>query len=285
MATPTLTRAQLATVFKDQRVLLAFDAFQKQLSSALPDQLTALESKRFVVGTPDALLPNALVLTAGTGLSASSGVGTISLALNTTGVTAGNYTYASFSVDANGRLTAASSNATVGTGSIVRSNSPTLSGTLTAATVDAQTLLKGKGTATNDSAAAGYIGEYISQYLPVGSAVALTSGAPQDITSISLTAGDWDVWGNVAFVNPGGTMVTQIVAAIGTTSGVLPTNLGDGAVQNLAPPNTAGFNFTLSAGFRRLSLAATTTVYLQALASFTVSTLTAYGFIGARRAR
>jgi hypothetical protein len=51
------------------------------------------------------------------------------------------------------------------------------------------------GTATNDDAAAGKLGEIISSNIVVGSAVSLTTNTPANITSLSLTAGDWDVWG------------------------------------------------------------------------------------------
>ena len=42
---------------------------------------------------------------------------------------------------------------------------------------------------------------------------------------------------------------------------------------------------TISAGMRRISLSGTSTIYLIGYATFTVSTMTAYGFIGARRVR
>ncbi len=48
--------------------------------------------------------------------------------LTPTGVTAGSYTYGSFTVNAEGQLTLASSNPTTGSGNIVLSNSPTITG-------------------------------------------------------------------------------------------------------------------------------------------------------------
>src|SRR4029077_4886616 len=49
------------------------------------------------------------------------------------------------------------------------------------------------GTATNDNATAGNVGEYIESVIPAGAAIAITSATNTNLTSISLTAGDWDV--------------------------------------------------------------------------------------------
>ena len=51
------------------------------------------------------------------------------------------------------------------------------------------------GTATNDSATAGNVGEYVSSAVTPAYPITLTSTQYADVTSISLTAGDWDVTG------------------------------------------------------------------------------------------
>jgi len=73
---------------------------------------------------------NPYALTLGTGLSGTSydGSSAVTAAIANTGVTANSYTYANFTVNAQGQLTAASSNATTGSGSIVLAASPTISG-------------------------------------------------------------------------------------------------------------------------------------------------------------
>ena len=55
--------------------------------------------------------------------------------------------------------------------------------------------IPGTGAATN--ASAGNIGEYISSTVASGAPVALTTTVIANITSIALTAGDWDVWGSI----------------------------------------------------------------------------------------
>lgn len=144
--------------------------------------------------------------------------------------------------------------------------------------------LIGKGTATNDSAAAGQIGEYISSSIAVGAAVPLTPSATSiNITSISLTAGDWDVSGNILVTNSGGTF-TDGQFWIGQTSATLPTLPNGGGYASF--PNSTVSSIPLGVGMKmRISLASTTTVYLSANIVFVSGTYTGYGFIGARRAR
>ncbi len=140
------------------------------------------------------------------------------------------------------------------------------------------------GTNTNDSAASGYVGEFIESTILVGSAVSLTTNTTANVTSISLTAGDWDVFGNVALNPGGGTALSKIVASISTTSATEPTIPNGGAfvLTNFSDSNA---NDVIPVGMKRLSLSGTTTVYLTARVVFTVSTMGAYGYLGARRAR
>jgi hypothetical protein len=140
---------------------------------------------------------------------------------------------------------------------------------------------------TNDNSAAGCIGEYVSSTVLVGAAVSLTSGASANITSISLTAGDWDVNATVAF-SPNGTAAQTICqAGVSTTTGTLPTAPGGGAYIAVPVNLITGDGSCFPVGTTRLSLSSTTTVYLVANTTFTgvAATVGGYGFIGARRAR
>jgi hypothetical protein len=141
------------------------------------------------------------------------------------------------------------------------------------------------GTATNDAATAGNVGEFISSNVPVGTPVAVVSGTPKDITSISLTAGDWDVWGMVNSVTGAGTVITITEAYIGTVSATRSVSPNGGAYVFDQQSKAGSSNVAYPVGVTRLSLAVTTTVYLGVFSTFTTSTNSYYGFIGARRRR
>lgn len=142
------------------------------------------------------------------------------------------------------------------------------------------------GTTTNDSAAAGSIGEYVeSEILVGGSLVSLTTGTPANVTSISLTAGDWDVWGNVGFSLNAATTLTNIIGWVSATSATLPANPNKGGQAYLNLAFTTGGGQLLGIPGRRFSLASTTTIYLSTQAAFGVNTCAAFGSIVARRVR
>lgn len=138
------------------------------------------------------------------------------------------------------------------------------------------------GTATNDSASAGNIGEYISSTIATANKIALTTATTANITNISLTAGDWDVTGQVDYVTGGATVIATMQQGASTTSATL------GAQDTYSTVNL-GATITSDPGnptpITRFSLSATTTVYLVANSQFSVSTLSAYGTIRARRVR
>jgi hypothetical protein len=120
------------------------------------------------------------------------------------------------------------------------------------------------GSTTNDSAAAGSVGEIISSSIVSGSAVSLSTGTAADLTSISLTAGNWMVWGNIKFLF--GTSATNISAWASKTSATAP----DGSLYNeiLMLTGTLGTSGISIPSFP-LALSTTTTVYLSGVATFT----------------
>jgi len=142
-----------------------------------------------------------------------------------------------------------------------------------------------QGTNTNDSAAAGYVGEYNSSTVLLASAVALTSGVAADITSISLSAGDWDVRGSIATSVQPATITSVLSAWMSTVSATVPARPNEGGYSQISSAFTTGANNVIQAGVMRVSVAAPTTIYLSTSIAFTSGTLSAYGFIGARRMR
>jgi hypothetical protein len=141
--------------------------------------------------------------------------------------------------------------------------------------------LIGKGTATNDDAAAGYIGEYVSSYAGVQNFPA--NNVVGDGTSISLTAGDWDVSAVMFAVFT--TLVTNVLLGISTTSGNSTSGLNPGDNRcDFETFSTAG-NSSPTIPVYRLSLASSMTVYLKVQSSYTGATPTYYSRLSARRIR
>lgn len=148
------------------------------------------------------------------------------------------------------------------------------------------------GTTTNNSAQAGSVGEYITATVVAGSAVALTTATGANITSISLTAGDWDVSAVADFTPGATTSITVLSAGLGTTTATLLGQAGGGGVGTdplvtITQPATvpAAGPLHLALPPTRVLIASTTTIFFVANCTFTVSTLSAYGTIRARRIR
>jgi hypothetical protein len=139
-----------------------------------------------------------------------------------------------------------------------------------------------KGTNTNDSAQAGSWGEYQTNSTAGTSMTTVTAVA---CTSVSLTAGDWDVSGTVSYRPAGTTTVAALSAGINGTvanttgnNGLFTTTVIQGGYQT-------GQVQQISTPIVRESLASTTTIFLVGYASFGTSTMTCDGIIRARRIR
>ena len=140
------------------------------------------------------------------------------------------------------------------------------------------------GTVTNDSAAAGEVGEYISSEVLVASAVPLTTNTGANVTSISLSAGDWDVNGIVLF--SGIATIGMVFSDVSITTGG-KTTLSAGTPMFGAAFDASTYGaIGIPTGNTRISIASTTTVYLIAFSNFSAGTgFSAFGKIHARRIR
>jgi hypothetical protein len=148
------------------------------------------------------------------------------------------------------------------------------------------------GTTAGDSVAAGQVGEVITATVASGSAVALTTATGKTVTSIALTAGDWWVNWVGDFIPAATTSITTLACGLGTTTNTLLGQAGGGgigtdpAVSVAEAANVPGANvIAMAGGPVRVNITTATTIYLVALANFTVSTLSAYGTITAERRR
>lgn|SRR5574338_5792 len=136
----------------------------------------------------------------------------------------------------------------------------------------------------NTAPVAGFIGELISNTATTGT---LTNSTITNVTSISLTAGIWDVCG-VCFYATAGTVAgnTEWRATIATANNTLTgTGENGAAVDGGKIPVNGVNNVTCWVGPTRVSLAATTTIYLncRGSASITFTSVTCTGIIRAVR--
>lgn len=118
--------------------------------------------------------------------------------------------------------------------------------------------------------------------------VSLTSTTAKTVTSIQITIpGDYDICGFVKFSGAAGTLTTENLAGIQTTTDTLPAN-DDRALVTFIATGLAAYaadDPSITVPCKRVQPTSATTYYLIAYSSFSVSTSTAYGRLWARRWR
>jgi len=148
------------------------------------------------------------------------------------------------------------------------------------------------GRIDNVAQPAGVVGESMVSKVNTGSAVSLTSTTVANITSITLTPGEWDVGANVIAVTntASATQVTRLAAVLSTTSNSNFTStdstqysIHSSATTSVSASGTDVDSLTL--GKTRILVAAGTTqqVWLNVKATFTGG-ISAWGALSARRA-
>lgn len=139
------------------------------------------------------------------------------------------------------------------------------------------------GTDTNDDADAGDIGEVIMASAAEDSVISWTTNTAQNICSISLTPGDWDVQGRISWGGAtAGTYTAVAVSEVSANIGSDSTAEGRSIQPFLSQANSY---LVMLTGLVRISLAVTTTIYLVGQIGFTGGTPTAGGTMRARRMR
>lgn len=203
---------------------------------------------------------------------ASGGIGVATLAAN--GVLYGNTTSAV-------QATAAGTTSQVligGTGPSFTSTLPatvqgniTTVGTLSAGTVPASLVT---GAINGSFPAAGKIGEQITAQITRGSPHSLTSGTIDNLTSITLTAGNWAIYSSVGFINAAA--MTYVLGGVSTSSGGTPGVTGGFEISTVG---SGVISDTINSGATMfVSITTNTIYYLNCTAGFTGS-CSGYGII------
>jgi hypothetical protein len=144
------------------------------------------------------------------------------------------------------------------------------------------------GVSTNTAAAATYVGQVIQSQVIAGSAVSLTNNTAAVVTSVSLTAGDWDVEASGNFL---GTSITTAATGgfeLSINSGTgcsTPAQATTGQEVWTLPPalTTTSANFGAAVSQQQALIGSTTTYCLVATGTFSAGTLKADGTLVARR--
>jgi hypothetical protein len=127
------------------------------------------------------------------------------------------------------------------------------------------------GSTNGSSAASGYVGQTVT----AGATVPITSGVTATITTLSLPAGDWDIFGTV-FVNSAN--LVSFICAANTSTTIVGSNgiyLNSGSMGPISLPIP----------FTPTVVGSTTTIYLLVNCGYTSGSPTATGNIYARRVR
>jgi hypothetical protein len=138
------------------------------------------------------------------------------------------------------------------------------------------------GIATNTAATAGNIGEVISSG---GTSGTLTSGVSTALTSIPLTAGDWDISAQVEFNTGGATSSTDFFLSVSTTSATTAAPIAGSLTVHERTPATSDHSQTLSILPVQVLIAGSTTYYLNTSATYSGTGVTATYVLRARRSR
>lgn len=154
-----------------------------------------------------------------------------------------------------------------------------------------------RGTTTDTAAASGFVGEVLTVTLTTPNALA--NGTAENLTSgtLALTSGQWQVSGGVDFFGDTGTTFTQLNVSLststgsrasGVTLGVPDTTTGKIWIQHSNSAQAIGSNdYYLGIPTYDVFIPASTTstLFVVVRAAFAVSTLSAQGYVQARRVR
>jgi len=132
-----------------------------------------------------------------------------------------------------------------------------------------------QASAAGGSVGAGYVGYFVSSVIPFASAISISNNAAKNLTSITISAGDWDIYGNIYF-NPTG-IASNALCWISSTSATVP----DASLVNGISGSAIGAT-AISAPFFQISVSSNTTIYLSGFLAFSTGTVNMCGGLYAR---
>lgn len=140
------------------------------------------------------------------------------------------------------------------------------------------------GTATNDSASAGNVGQVISASATSSD---LNSAAVANITSIALTPGDWDVYGPFVGVGSGSPSVTSFQVSINTSSNANVNTVAQNYFIRGATFTDPVFAGTIGPFRVQIASGSTTTYFINTAVTYSGggATFQVTGLLRARRTR
>jgi hypothetical protein len=123
-------------------------------------------------------------------------------------------------------------------------------------------------------------GTVLSSVLVSGSATSLTTATPKDITTLSLTAGTWRLYGYVDYILASATTTVQ-QSGLGTTANTFSTQ--DTSLTAASTTTTASLTLTQATPYIQVTIASTTVFHLVASITFSAGTVTGYGSLLAQQ--
>ena len=135
------------------------------------------------------------------------------------------------------------------------------------------------GDTTGTAVPASYIGQILNSV--VTTHVTLSTGILTNITSLSLTAGNWLLSGTLAFDSTG--TATESTIVLSAFSGITTTDQVSGDNRFVAKAPTSSYDVSATIPNWPVTISATTTYYLKARMDFSSGTNRSYGRLTAVR--